>query len=140
MRAVRLFFFVIFAGVVCAAAGQTTAGLHILYPANGDQIDNEYVTVRYELAPEVSAAEPPNFRLLLDDEDPVDTDDSEYTFGLAPGVHTVVVLAVDANGTPIIGAQDNVQFTVVPPHSEPQRPGVRERAEPWPKIRSNSLP
>jgi len=84
-------------------------------PKNGDKINSDRVTIRYVLAREVSVEEIPIFNLLLDDEDPVQTNDSEYTFGVMPGGHTVIVQVVDANGTPIMGAQDQVQFTVSPP-------------------------
>jgi hypothetical protein len=118
MRHPKFLFFTILAALVCAAAGQTTAALRIVSPRSGDQIDTDTVTIRYVLAPEVSANEVPAFNLLLDDGDPVQTNDSEYTFGVMPGEHTVIVQVVDANGTPIVGAQDRVQFTVLPPQNK----------------------
>ena len=105
--------------LVCVAVGQTTGALHIVSPKNGDKVNSDRVTIRYVLAREVSAEEIPTFNLLLDDEDPVQTNDSEYTFGVMPGEHTVIVQVVDANGTPIMGAQDQVQFTVSPPKNGP---------------------
>ncbi len=53
------------------------------------------------------------FKLQLDGQDVGRTTDTAYTFtGLRLGMHTVTVLLVDANGTPVLGAQDQVQFWV----------------------------
>jgi hypothetical protein len=46
----------------------------------------------------------------------VRTSDASYTFnGLTPGTHDVVVQVVDANGTPISGTRNEVEFEVVNP-------------------------
>lgn len=115
MRNPNFLLIVILLASVWTAVGQTTAALRILSPKNGDKIDTDMVTVRYVLAAEVSAEETPTFNVLVDDQDPVQTSDSQYTVELAPGEHTVIVQVVDANGTPIGGAQDQVHFTVLPP-------------------------
>ena len=97
-----------------APAGPQSA-LSILKPAAGEKLRQNTVTVTYALAnPGASAAGSPNFQLRLDSQDPVNTTATEYTFtGLAPGAHSITVQLVDANGTPVQGAQAVVQFTVL---------------------------
>jgi hypothetical protein len=119
MRSLTFPILALVAGLVYVALGQTTAGVSIVSPRNGDIIQNEVVTIRYVLAPGVSAEEVPTINLVLDNADPVQTNSSEYTFELMPGQHTVIVQLLDANGTPIMGARDQVQFTVVPPRNKP---------------------
>ncbi len=98
---------------------QTTAAIHIVSPKNADKIEANAVIVRYELAVGVSAAGSARFRLQLDAGEPVRASVTEYAFtGLATGAHVVTVAVVDANGTPIYGAQDQVHFSVVPPQSK----------------------
>ncbi len=89
--------------------------LSILKPAAGEKLHQNSVTVTYALAnPGASAAGSPNFQLRLDSQDPVTTTSTEYTFtGLVPGAHKITVQLVDANGTPIPGAQAVVEFSVL---------------------------
>ncbi len=98
-----------------AAQAPPLSALSILKPAAGEKLRQNTVTVTYALAnPGASAAGSPNFQLRLDSDDPVTTTATEYTFtGLAPGAHTVTVQLVDANGTPVQGAQAVVQFSVL---------------------------
>ena len=95
------------------AQSQTTGALYILLPANGQRIDTRFVRVQFELVRGVSANGIPKFKVQLDKENPVVTSDTEYFFyWLTPGWHSVSVSLVDANGTPIFGAQNQVQFYV----------------------------
>ena len=89
-----------------AASAQLPSNLRVITPQNGQTISTDFIDVRYELVnPTVSAASPPNFELQLDDQSPVQTDSTDYTFtGLKPGRHTVLIKLVDANGTPILGS------------------------------------
>ena len=104
-----------YVAVAQTAAPTPTPALTILTPKNGETITNDFVTVQYELASPVSAASTPTFRLRLDNRDPVETTDTQYTFtGVPAGTHTVTVQVVDANNTPIPGVQNQVQFTVQP--------------------------
>ena len=98
-----------------AAPAAPQSALSILKPAAGQKLRENTVTVTYALAnPGASAAGSPNFQLRLDSEDPVTTTSTEYTFtGLVPGAHTITVQLVDANGTPVQGAQAVVQFSVL---------------------------
>jgi hypothetical protein len=92
---------------------QTTGALYILSPANGQTIDTRFVRLQFELVPGVSANGIPEFKVQLDKENPVLTSDTEYFFyWLTPGWHSVSVSLVDANGTPIFGVQNQVQFYV----------------------------
>ena len=101
-----------------AALAQTaspTASLQVLSPKNGEDISNSFVTVQYELASPASASSTPTFLLRLDNSDPVQTTDTQYTFsGLTAGTHTVMIQVVDANGTPLPGVQGQVQFAIQP--------------------------
>lgn len=112
------FLFVILVFPLSFAAGQTgttAPAVRFLAPNSGEQINNNFVTVKYELLSPVSAAGTPTFQLRLDTRDPVRTTDTQYTFtGLSPGTHTVTVQVVDANDTPISGLQNQVQFTILP--------------------------
>jgi hypothetical protein len=91
------------------------SALSILKPTAGQKLSQTTVTVTYALAnPGASAAGSPNYQLRLDSQDPVTTTATEYTFsGLTPGEHTITVQLVDANGTPLPGAQAAVQFIVL---------------------------
>jgi hypothetical protein len=100
-------------GVAPPAAPQSAVS--ILKPASGEKLHQTFVAVSFSLTnPAASAAGAPNFRLRLDSQDPVTTTSTDYTFtGLTPGAHTVTVQLVDANGTPVPGAQAVVQFSVL---------------------------
>lgn len=72
------------------------------------------VTVHFEMTSGVSANGIPTFRVQLNRQSPVLISDTEYDlYWLSPGWHTVAVSLVDANGTPIFGAQSQVQFEVI---------------------------
>jgi hypothetical protein len=95
------------------AQAQTTGALYILSPANGQNIETRFVRLQFELVPGVSANGIPEFKVQLDKENPALTSDTEYFFyWLSPGWHSVSVSLVDANGTPIFGVQNQVQFYV----------------------------
>ena len=101
-------------GTSASGPATVTSALSILKPAAGEKVRANTITVTYSLAnPGASAAGQPNFQLRLDAQDPVNTTATEYTFtGLQPGAHTITVQLVDANGTPVQGANAVVQFTV----------------------------
>jgi hypothetical protein len=102
-------------GAAPGAGASPLNALSILKPVAGEKIRQNSITVSYALAnPGASAAGSPNFQLRLDSQDVVTTTATDYSFtGLAPGAHTVTVQLVDANGTPVPGAQAVVQFTVL---------------------------
>ncbi len=91
--------------------------LRITSPKTGERLKQNFVNVQFELTNGgASAAGMPNFELKLDSQDPVTTNSTNYTFtGLTPGAHIVTVQLVDANGTPIAGARNQIQFVVEPP-------------------------
>jgi hypothetical protein len=95
------------------AQTQTTGALFITSPANGTRVDGRLVRVQFELTPGISANGIPEFRVQLDRQSPALISDTEYIlYWLSPGWHTVTVSLVDANGTPIFGARNQVQFEV----------------------------
>jgi hypothetical protein len=71
------------------------------------------VTIQFEISPGISANGTAEFRVQLDQQAPVLISNTEYDLHwLSPGWHTVTVSLVDANGTPIFGAQTQFQFEV----------------------------
>jgi len=118
MRSIQLV--VLIATAALLAVAQTgvpavTPSLQILTPRSGENLSDDFVTVQYQLALPASASSTPTFQLQLDNHDPVQTTDTQYTFtGLPAGTHTVTVQVVDANNTPLPGVQSQVQFTVKP--------------------------
>lgn len=121
-----------------APASQATASselpgtlVRILSPVANQNLGTTYVDLSYELVNPGVSGGAPNYQVQLDAQDPVSTQDTQYTFtGLKPGQHTVVVQLVDANGTPITGGRSTVTFTVTADAS--QRPsgaaGANENA------------
>jgi hypothetical protein len=104
-----------------SSAAPTTAGaVEILSPKPGARLATDFVRLQYDLTNASSASGSPTFKLRLDARDPVDTTDTSYTFtNLAPGAHTVSIIVVDANGTPIPNTHNEIQFTVAPPATAP---------------------
>jgi LPXTG-motif cell wall-anchored protein len=138
-RILRCMLFLAIAALTHVGVAQTGApvpapALQILTPKNGETINNDFVMVQYELASPVSAASTPTFRLRLDNHDPVQTTDTQYTFtGVPAGTHTISIQVVDANNTPIPGVQNQVQFTIQPqartaPTSPSGQPGMASTA------------
>lgn len=102
---------------------QSTASaplLQITQPPAGAKLAQSFVSVQYQLTnPSIAAAGSPNFKVQIDNQDPITTTSTSQDFtGLAPGPHTVSVQLVDANGSPIAGAAASVKFTIVNPASQ----------------------
>lgn len=113
MRIRRFTVVILFVLWISLARADTTGALYIISPANGTQVDGRLVTIKFGLAPGVSPAGIPTFRVRLDRQSPVLITDTEYILNwLSPGWHTVTITLVDANGTPVFGAQNQVQFEV----------------------------
>ena len=103
----------VLASFISLAQAQTTGALHVSSPANGTRVDGRMVIVQFDLAPGISANGIPTFRVQLDRQSPTLTTDTEcILYWISPGWHTVTISLVDANGTPIFGAQNQVQFEV----------------------------
>lgn len=95
-----------------AAPDSSSARLHITSPTTGQKLEQAYVVVQYEPAPSVASSSP-TYQLRLDGRDPIQTSETNYTFGgLKPGSHNVVVQVVDGHGDPASGTRSEVQFTV----------------------------
>ena len=111
-RSVVVVLFILFIPLARARAADT---LYITAPTNGAHVDGSLVRIQFELMPGVSANGIPEFQVQLDRQRPVLTSGSEYILNwLSPGWHTVTVWLVDANRTPIFGAQSQVRFFVRP--------------------------
>lgn len=100
--------------------------LQISSPRNGQKLGVNFVNVRFQVTnPSAAVSNMPTFQIQLDGGDPVRTSSTDHTFtGLGPGEHTVSVVLVDANDTPIIGTRSEVRFVVAPQGNPPaQAPG-----------------
>lgn len=107
------------------------SSLKIVSPKNGEKISTSFVDVQLNLANPGASAETPTFQYTLDGRDPVQSTDLSHTFtGLTPGAHTLTVELVDANGTPITGSRNAVQFTVLPGTGSGQAPQPRSAPSP----------
>lgn len=94
--------------------------LRILTPVASQQLSNNAITVRFEMTNPAAYAGTPNFLVQLDGSDPMRTSTTSQTFtGLAAGSHSVTVILVDVNNTPIPGGRASVQFTVAPQNAQP---------------------
>jgi hypothetical protein len=94
--------------------------IHILTPVSGQASTSDAVTLKFEVTNPGAGSGEPNFQLQLDGQDPITTSETSYTYtGLAPGNHTITVVLVDANGTPVPGSTSTVQFTVKNPAPGP---------------------
>jgi hypothetical protein len=125
--------------------------IHILTPVAGQASSSNAIQLRFQLTNQGAAAGAPNFQLQLDGQDPITTTAMEYTYtGLAPGTHTISVVLVDANGTPVPGSASTVQFTVKNPTAGPGGSSTSEGlptpidlggpAQPQASIAANNLP
>lgn len=103
------------AGLAQSNVPSQAGALRVNSPKANERIAQTFVHVTYQLVNRgISAAASPDFTVQLDGNDPVATTANDYTFtGLTPGVHTVTVTLVDANGTPIQGSSVATKFTVV---------------------------
>jgi hypothetical protein len=90
-------------------------------PHEGQRIPHDFVTLKYELLnPGATAEVLPMYHLQLDANDPISTTSTSQAFtGLKPGMHTIMVELVDANGTPIPGSRKQVRFEVLPSQPGP---------------------
>jgi hypothetical protein len=119
-----------------AAASNGLTSLRIVSPKNGEKLQQGFITVQYAPLQPASASVEPTFELRLDAQDPVHTTDTSYTFtGLTPGLHELIIQALDANKNPVAGSRSQVRFMVVPgspngtqsaaqnPNTQGQQPG-----------------
>jgi hypothetical protein len=99
------------------APTSSSTGIRVLTPKIGQKFNTNIVGVRFELTnPRAVAATMPDFRLQMDNTDPIIISTSEYTFtGLSAGDHTLKIELIDANNTPVAGTQVAVPFTVNEP-------------------------
>jgi len=96
-----------------SSTGTQPAGLRIVAPKSGEKLAQTFVTIQYQLlGPTASGTA--TFELRLDGLDPVQTTDTSYTFnGLTSGSHSVIIRAVDANGSPILSTRSELKFVTV---------------------------
>jgi len=97
--------------------------VRILTPTAGQNVADGYVHLSFELV-QPSLSGEPNFVVQLDNADPINMTETDYTFAdLQPGTHTIRVTLVDANNVPVQGSAATVQFKVpseqAPKNGEP---------------------
>lgn len=104
------------------------SSLRIVSPKPNERLTQTFVAVQYQqLSPAASGA--PIYELRLDERDPVQTTDTNYTFnGLTVGAHDLIVQIVDANGTAIAGTRSEVKFVVVSPAASAGTTGLGQAA------------
>ena len=135
MQTFRFVVLIFVAVVACRVVAQTAPApsfpaINVLTPKSGDVLKQDFVTVKYVLTSSVSAASTPTFQLRLDNQEPVETTDTQYTFtGVPPGTHTVTIQVVDANDTPLPGLRNQVQFTVAPASNATSNPPLGSGAQ-----------
>lgn len=95
--------------------------LRITEPKSDARLAQNFVNVQYELTNAGATGGSPNFRLVLDQRDPVTTIGTSYNFtGLTPGQHKLTIDVVDANNVRVPGAHAELQFVIVnPPAGQP---------------------
>lgn len=100
------------------------SALRILSPKEGEVLHTNIVRCKYEQVEPASQDEAPTFQLQLDDQDPVRTIQTEYTFtGLKEGRHVILIMVLDANNFPIPGTRNEVHFVVsLPKPGQPSSP------------------
>lgn len=115
--------------------------LRVNSPKANEKIAQNYVHVTYQLTDRgVTPAPSPNFSVQLDGNDPVTTTSYDYTFtGLAPGVHTITVTLVDANGLPIANSSVSTKFTVVDGNGGARSPSSQLSPAPHLKLASSEV-
>lgn len=110
----------------------SSTGIRVLTPKIGQKFNTNIVGVHFELTnPRAVAATMPDFRLQMDENDPINISSSEYTFtGLSAGDHTLKIELVDANNTPVAGTQVAVPFTVIQEGAGANQQGTTPAAAP----------
>ena len=124
-----------------SAPSAAIAPVHIISPQAGEELGRAYAVVQYQ---DVSsnASSSPTYELRIDERDPVQTTDTNYTFnGLQPGHHNLVVQVVDSKGAPISGTRSEVHFTVAATATTANAAGPQTSGfPPLPRPLANDLP
>lgn len=102
--------------------------LRILTPVANQKLNNNAITIRFELVHPDAYAPTPNFFVQLDGGEPVRTSTTKQNFtGLASGRHSVTVNLANANDTPVPGGRAKVQFVVAPRNGVPTSQSTVQR-------------
>ena len=121
------------------AASTAATPVHIISPVSGEEMGKAYAVVQYQREP-ASATSNPTYELRLDARDPIQTNDTNYSFdGLAPGAHNLAVQVLDAKGAPVSGTRSEVHFTVAA-NAANTTPAQTSNFPPLPQPLANDLP
>lgn len=97
------------------------AAIRINSPSAGARVTGSDVQLQFQLFQlqlshsAVAADSTPMYQVQLDGGAPFDTTDTSHTFtNVQPGKHTIAVVVVDANHTPIANTRTQIQFTTAP--------------------------
>jgi hypothetical protein len=98
-----------------------TRVVHIVAPASDQNLKASTVSIRYEVSStKHSHVRPDLFRVQLDSETPVETNETAYTFDqVTPGQHAVSVELLDAKHRPIVASKAEMSFVMESPDPNP---------------------
>jgi hypothetical protein len=103
-----------------ATAKRTPAHVvHIVSPESGQNVEATSVSIRYEVSStKRTLARPATFRVQMDSQPPVQTNDTTYTFdSLTSGPHDVTVELLDSKNRPITASLAKTSFVCDTPEA-----------------------
>jgi hypothetical protein len=103
-----------------ATAKRTPAHVvHIVSPESGQNVEAASVSIRYEVSStKRTLARPATFRIQMDSQPPVQTNDTTYTFdSLTSGPHDVTVELLDSKNRPITASLAKTSFVCDTPEA-----------------------
>ncbi len=95
--------------------------VHIVSPASGENLEGTSVSIRYQVSPtKRTSTQPTMFRIQMDSQPPVETNETAYTFdSLTPGSHDVTVELLDSRNRPISSSRAKASFVSAAPEQHP---------------------
>jgi len=86
--------------------------VHIVSPVSGENLEGTSVSIRYQVSPtKRTSTQPAMFRIQIDSQPPVETNETAYTFdSLTPGSHDVTVELLDSRNRPITSSLAKASF------------------------------
>jgi hypothetical protein len=93
--------------------------VHIVSPASGENLEGTSVSIRYQVSPtKRPSTQPAMFRIQMDSQPPVETNETAYTFdSLTPGSHDVIVELLDSRNRPITSSLAKASFVCQSPET-----------------------
>ncbi len=93
--------------------------VHIVSPVSGENLEGTSVSIRYQVSPtKRTSTQPAMFRIQMDSQPPVETNETAYTFdSLMPGSHDVTVELLDSRNRPITSSLAKASFVCQSPET-----------------------